>query len=146
MSICFFIGHHDAPESVFPALLAAVERHVAEYAVTEFFVGRYGAFDRMAARAVRTVKEGHPSVTLTLLLPYHPSAYKPERAAEFADYDGTFYPTGLETVPRRYAIVRANRAMTEQCSHLIACLRRPAGNTSAVVEYARRRGVRLTLL
>lgn len=76
---CFFIGHHDAPESIFPSLLAAVEQHITEYAVTDFFVGRYGSFDRMAARAVRTAKVEHPTVKLTLLLPYHPASCKPER-------------------------------------------------------------------
>lgn len=146
MNTCFFIGHHDAPESIYPALLAAVKLHVEEYAVTEFFVGRYGSFDRMAARAVRSAKEGYPTVKLILLLPYHPSIYKPEQAADFANYDDTCYPAGLELVPRRYAIVRANRAMAKQCTHLIAYLRHPAGNTASVVTYARRRGVRCTVL
>ena len=26
MNSCFFIGHHDAPESIYPALLTQVER------------------------------------------------------------------------------------------------------------------------
>lgn len=146
MNTCFFIGHHDAPESIYPALLAAVEQHIVEYGVTEFIVGRYGSFDRMAARAVWLAKGGYPTVKLILLLPYHPSTYKPEQAADFANYDGTCYPAGLELVPRRYAIVRANRAMAEQCTHLIAYLRYPAGNTAAVVKYASRRGVRCTAL
>lgn len=138
---CFFIGHHDAPEHIYPALRAAVERHITEYAVTEFIVGRYGSFDRMAARAVQTAKMEHPAVRLTLLLPYHPSTYKPEQAAGFAAFDSTVYPAGLESVPRRYAIVQANRAMAKQCTHLIAYLHRSAGNTAAVVSHARRRGV-----
>lgn len=50
---CFFMGHHDAPERIYPTLLAVVERHVAEYGVAEFIVGRYGSFDRMATRAVK---------------------------------------------------------------------------------------------
>ena len=140
---CFFIGHHDAPECIFPTLLAVVERHITEYGVTEFLVGCYGSFDRMAAQAVRTVKAKHPAVRLTLLLPYHPSAYKPEQAEGFSNFDSTYYPTGLESVPRRYAIVRANRAAAEQCTHLIAYLRHPAGNTAAIVNHARRAHVTL---
>lgn len=146
MSTCFFIGHHDTPESIYPSLLAEVERHAAEYGVTEFIVGRYGSFDRMAARAVRSVKERCHGVTLTLLLPYHPSAYKPEQTADFANYDGTWYPAGLESVPRRYAIARANRSAAERCTHLIAYLRHSAGNTASVVNHARRQGVRCTLV
>ncbi len=55
--ICCFIGHRDAPDSIAPALSAAVERHIVDYGVTDFSVGNYGAFDRMAARTVTTAKE-----------------------------------------------------------------------------------------
>ena len=46
---CFFIGHRDANVNIYPSLLSEVERHVTEYGVTDFFVGHYGSFDRMAA-------------------------------------------------------------------------------------------------
>ena len=52
MATCFFIGHHDAPASVRPFLDAAVERHINEFGVTSFTVGRYGNFDRMASEDV----------------------------------------------------------------------------------------------
>ena len=42
---CFFAGHSDAPESVYPALAEAVERHITGYGVAEFRVGNYGGFD-----------------------------------------------------------------------------------------------------
>lgn len=38
-STCFFIGHHNAPQSVSPLLDEAVERHITEYGVTRFIVG-----------------------------------------------------------------------------------------------------------
>ena len=46
---CFFIGHREASEEIYPALYAAVEQHIVEYGVTEFIVGHYGGFDRLAA-------------------------------------------------------------------------------------------------
>jgi len=57
---CFFIGHRDANAEIYPNLLAEVERHVTEYCVTDFFVGHYGSFDRMAAQAVKEVKKVNP--------------------------------------------------------------------------------------
>ena len=66
MTTCFFIGHRDAPEEVRPLLAEAIERHIAEYGVKEFVVGHYGAFDRMAAHAVRNAKERHPDIRLAL--------------------------------------------------------------------------------
>ncbi len=72
---CFFIGHRNAPETMRPLLVAAVERHIAEYGVSEFVAGHYGRFDYMAAGAVQRAKERHPEVTLALLLPYYPFDY-----------------------------------------------------------------------
>lgn len=56
---CFLIGHHDAPESIYPALQREIERHITELGVTEFIVGHYGNFDRMAARALVAAKQIH---------------------------------------------------------------------------------------
>ena len=70
---CFFIGHREASEEIYPSLYAAVETHIIRYGVTEFIVGRYGCFDGLAAKAVKTAKQNHPEVELTLLLPYHPA-------------------------------------------------------------------------
>ncbi len=102
---CFFIGHREAPDSLFPILSAEVERHITEYGVTDFVMGRYGRFDSMAAHAVMVAKKRRPEVTLTLLLPYH-SYDRPVPTPP--GFDGTFYPPGMETVPKRAAIVRAN--------------------------------------
>ena len=57
MKTCFFIGHRETPDTVLPALMAEVERHIVEYGVTDFVVGRYGNFDMMAARAVLAAKK-----------------------------------------------------------------------------------------
>ena len=72
MAICFFIGHRDTPDAVLPALAAEVERHIREYGVVDFVAGHYGRFDALAAKAVMDAKKRHPTVTLTILLPYPP--------------------------------------------------------------------------
>ena len=113
---CFFIGHRETPEEIYPVLCAAVEEHIVRYGVTEFIVGRYGCFDGLAAKAVKTAKQTHPEVELTLLLPYHPA----ERPIPVPDgFDSTYYPPGMENVPRKVAIVRANRYMVD---HMISSL------------------------
>lgn len=70
---CFFIGHREASTEILPALESAIEQHISEYGVTEFIVGGYGGFDRLAASAVIRAKRQHPQITLVLLLPYHPA-------------------------------------------------------------------------
>ena len=132
---CFFIGHHDAPESMRPVLDEAVERHIVDYNVTCFTVGRYGNFDCMTAGAVKTAKKRYSEVTLSLLLPYHPY----DQPIEVPDgFDNTFYPPGMETVPKRVAILRANQYMIQNCDYLIA-YDMGYGNTGNIMEAARRR-------
>ena len=142
--ICFFSGHRDSPASLYPALLKAVEQHATEYGVTEVLVGNYGAFDHMAARAVAEVKQAHPTVTLTLtlLLPYHPAERKIILPNET---DGTLYPPDMENVPRKLAILRANHYAVEHADYLIAYVRRPASNTRELLEYAHRKNSRVNI-
>ena len=55
-------------------------------------------------------------------------------------FDGTFYPPGMESVPRKVAIVRANRYVVDHVDYLIAYAWHPASNARELVEYAKRRG------
>ena len=143
MQTCFFIGHREAPEDIYPALHDAVLRYIEVYGVTDYVVGHYGRFDALAVCAVRAAKRIHPDVRLSLLLPYHPAERKVWRPEQ---YDSLFYPPDQETVPRRVAIVRANRYMVDHCAYLIAYAWHPASNARDLVEYAMRRGVGVTNL
>ena len=137
---CFFIGHHDAPPAIRELLDVAVEHHITEYGVTRFIVGHYGAFDSMAAAAVTSAKMKYEGVELLLLLPYHPTErpIQPEKG-----FDATFYPEGMEKVPRRYAIPRANEYVIRHiCDYLIAYDRFLATKTHDFVEIARKRAAK----
>ena len=138
---CFFIGHREAGAEIYAELRAAVERHIVEFGVTEFLVGHYGGFDRLAARAVIEAKKTHPEVMLILLLPYHPA----ECAIEAPEgFDGTYYPPDMEYVPHRAAIVRANRYVVGHADCLIAYAWHPGSNARNLVDYARTQSVRIT--
>lgn len=139
---CFFIGHREASEEIYPALHAAVEQHILDYGVTEFIVGHYGGFDHLAASAVKEAKRFYPEVRLTLLLPYHPA----EQPIPTPDgFNGTFYPPGMESVPRKAAIIRANRYVVDHVDYLIAYAWHPASNARELVEYARKKRRNLCL-
>lgn len=127
--------HREVPDTLLDKLSAEVEHHITEYGVTDFVVGWYGRFDGMAARCVRAAKKRHPEVTLTLLLPYHPYD-RPTPTSP--DFDGMFYPPGMETVPKRAAIVPANRYMVENSDYLIAYVWHSIGNAWDLVEYAKK--------
>ena len=136
MKSCFFIGHREASLDILPALTEAVVRHISEYGVREFIVGNYGGFDHIAAKVVIAAKEKYSDITLSMLIPYHPS----ERPMELPQgFDNTFYPPDMENVPHKLAIVRANRYMVDHADYLIAYAWHPASNARDLVEYAKKR-------
>ena len=133
---CFFIGHREAPEDIAANLASEIRRHITELGVTEFVVGHYGRFDSMAGQAVIAAKREFPYIRLLLLIPYHPA----EAPVDLPEgYDGTYYPPGMESVPRRFAIVRANRYMVDHTDYQIAYAWHPASNARELVEYAETR-------
>lgn len=134
MKTCFLFGHRDTPQDLQPAIEKAIERHYLHCGVRQFYVGGYGGFDRMAGAAVKAVKKKYGDISLYLLLPYHP-AERPVEAPE--GFDGTYYPP-LQKVPRRYAIVRANRHMIETADTVI-CYVMHIGNTRNLLDYAEKR-------
>lgn len=142
---CFFIGSRHTPSSIRGQLLQAVEKHIVEYGVTTFTVGHYGAFDSLVAGVLLEAKKQYSDIKLYQLAPY---ALNQKREAP-EGFDGTFYPEGLELVPKRYAIVQANRHMIQNSDYLIAYAH-GVGNSRNFVEYAQGREkkglIKVTLL
>ena len=129
---CFFIGHRDAPQSVFPYLQEAVERCITERGITEFLVGGYGRFDAMAADAVRLIQGKYRNVKLTRLLAY----YSPHsKIPGIERFDDSVYPDGLENTPKRAAIIKANRYAVDNSQYVIAFVYH-FGNSRDLLEYA----------
>ena len=143
---CFFIGNRYALNSIEEQLAKVIEQHITEYGVSVFTVGRYGNFDSLVQRVLRKAKKRHTDIKLYLLAPY---AFN-QKIEIPNDFDGTIFPEGIEAVPKPYAIVYANRYMTERSGYLISYCHNIAGNTQKIVEYAKRlekRGlIKVTLL
>ena len=136
---CFFIGHREADERLLPDLLRCVERLINEEGVAFFYVGNHGGFDRVAATAVKKVREKYTGITLMMVLSYHPGEHAVELPPGF---DGLYYPTGLEKVPKRFAIVRANKLMVDSCEWLVAYVHHGASNSRNLLEYAEKRSMK----
>ena len=136
MKSCFFIGHREADERLLPVLQSLIQQLIEEEGVTEFYVGGYGGFDRIAGAAVKQLKAEYPHISLRIMIPYHPA----ERPVEAPNgYDGTYYPNGLEGVPKRFRIAKANRIMIDTSDWLIAYVCHGASNSRKLLEYAERK-------
>lgn len=142
---CFFIGNRYTPSDITEQLAKVIEQHITEYGVTTFTVGHYGNFDGIVKGVLREAKKCHEDIKLYLLAPYALN----QKMETPKDFDGMFYPEGLENVPLRYAIVQANRYMIQNSDYLIA-YRLGVGNSYKLIEYALRREkkklIKVTLL
>ncbi len=134
MKSCFMFGHTDCPDSMLPAIEETIEQFYQKFEIRIFYVGNRRRFDSLAATAVKRVKRKYPDISLRLVLACHPGA-RPVSLSE--GFDGSYYPP-LEGIPRRYAIVRANRHMVCVADSLICCVCH-GGNTRNLLEYARNR-------
>lgn len=127
---CFLFGHQDTPWELQNLLAQSVEIHYQKFCTRIFIVGSYGQFDRMAAAVLRNAKKQHPDITLLLLTPYHPY----DRQIELPDgFDGSYYPSGMESVPKKFCIVKANEAAAQSC-HSAICYVRHWGNARKLLE------------
>ena len=73
---------------------------------------------------------------LTLLLSYHPAERPIQHPMDLTEHS---IHQGWESVPRKIAIVRANRYVVDHVDYLIAYAWHPASNARELVEYAKRR-------
>ena len=109
-----FCGHSKINQTDgFSKWLDMILPSLIEGGATTFYLGGYGAFDGLAAAAVRRQKETYPHIELILVLAYL------NRDIDASRYDSTTYPP-LETVPPRYAIVKRNEWMVCESSVVIS--------------------------
>ena len=138
---CFFIGHASTSDEILPVLRSAIETEIVSNGINEFYVGYHGRFDALVTRALREAKQRHPQIRCYLVTAYHPGVTKLEIPPEF---NGIYYPFE-RSVPARYALPKANRAMIDQCTTLIAAVYSP-GRSRDVLEYAQRKSIRIVNL
>ena len=132
-----FCGHSTVSNAaaVAAALKSVIEELIAEGA-TEFYLGGYGEFDSLAARAVRDAKATHPDIRSTLVIPYMDREFNPSL------YDGSVYPP-LESVPRRFAISKRNEWMIEQADVVVSGVTHDWGGAATTLKYATRKRKRI---
>lgn len=132
--VCFLFGHATTPYEILPAIVEAAERQYNEHKIRTFVVGNRGDFDGYATTAIKHLKKKYDDISLLLLLAYHPA----ERLVTLTEgFDNSYYPP-LENVPRRYAIIRANKYMVDSADSII-CYVNHVGNTRKLLEHAQRR-------
>ena len=135
--IVTFCGQREVfdPETVGAWLNKTVEELIREGADC-FYLGGYGQFDALAAAAVRKQKERYLKIRSVLVLPYL------DRKYDVSDYDETVYPP-IESVPKRYAVLRRNEYMIDRSDVVIAFVTHSFGGAYKTLCYAKRKQKRI---
>lgn len=125
-----FCGHRDiVPSEELVCSLRETVIQLVKEGADEFLLGGYGAFDRMAAHVVGELKRTYPQLQLCLILAYL------DQKINSTEYDTTIFPP-LESIPKKYAIIRRNRWMVENSDVVIACVNHGWGGAAATLSYA----------
>ena len=140
MKMIFLFGHRSCPNQAWRGIYGAAEYFIKEFQGEEicFVVGHRGDFDTLATRAISIVKGCHPEVKLLQLIAYY-NPVRPHYTIE--EIDATYYPLGLETVPKPYAIVKANQYVVSNCDAVICYVNREGSNTYKLLRKAQRRNI-----
>ena len=104
----------------------------------EFYLGRNGEFDLLAASALKRAQKSsdRENSTLILVLPYH---VKDEAYYE-SYYDSICYPNAPK-VHYRAAITKRNEFMIDHADLLVSFVDTPSGGAYTAMRYAEKRGV-----
>ena len=97
----------------------------------EILLGGYGNFDKFALNCAQKLKNKHPNLSITKVVPYLNT-----KAIE--GYDLVLYPS-LENVPRKYAIIHRNQKMIEESDIIIAYIDHSFGGAYEAIKYAKRK-------
>lgn len=110
---------------------------IKQYPNAKFYLGGYGCFDSLIFSILRTLKKDFPNIELVFISPYLDSSYSKLLIANEI-YDSTIYPP-LETVPKKFAILKRNEWMVDSCDLLIAYVKYSWGGARKTLDYAIRK-------
>ena len=103
----------------------------------KFYLGGYGDFDSLCLRTLRELKTDLPNIELLFITPYLDKNYSKLELAKYY-YDDIIFPP-IESVPRKFAILKRNEWMVDSANLVIAYVKYSWGGAAKTLEYAKRK-------
>lgn len=126
MHVAFF-GHRDTGEEILPLLEKTVRFLIEKEKADVFYVGTQGAFDRMVEGLLHRLSCEYPHIEAIAVL-----AYPPQTGKEGALLVQTLLPAEAVVGPPRFAILRRNKWMLENCDAVVCYVRHSFGGAAAM--------------
>ena len=149
---CFFTGHRQIPSLVRPRLIKDLETTLKVFidgGITEFIAGGALGFDTLAAEMVLALRDKHPAVSLSLILPCRDQDkfWTPAQKRTYARIlEAADSKTFLFDQYVNGCMQMRNRAMADRSQACIAYYNGRKGGTAYTVRYAREKGVRIVFV
>lgn len=137
--VCSLFGNSDASNSIKPLVYDAIINLIKNEKVDTFLIGNNGNFDRITKAILTELYDTYPHIKITVCLAYLPTN-------QDADLTFTVYPEGLESVPKRFAIIRRNQWMIEQSQFVVIYMKHTCSNTAKIAEIAETKNKRMIYL
>lgn len=139
--ICCFAGHGKltCKDDINNELFYTCHELIFDYGVREFWVGKYGNFDSLAANTVRLLKELFPDVKLVLVIPYLTKSIEEYKEEYYRSYDSIIMADIPYGTPKQYQILKCNEFMVNNSNYLIAYVNYSFGGAAKTLAYAKRK-------
>ena len=137
--IITFCGHSDFlfSDDVKQQLKNILVSEIRKNPTCKFYLGGYGDFDSLCLRTLRQLKKEFQDIELIFITPYIDKNYSKLEFAKY-HYDDVIFPP-LESVPRKFAILKRNEWMVEEADLVIAYVMYSWGGAAKTLEYAKRK-------
>ena len=103
----------------------------------KFYLGGYGDFDSLCLRTLRELKKDFPEIELLFITPYLDKNYSKLEFSKYY-YDDVIFPP-IESVPRKFAILKRNEWMMTNSDLIIAYVNHGCGGAYKTLQFAKRK-------
>lgn len=148
-TVCCFSGHRIIERSKIIPLSESLENTILKLiseGITHFVAGGALGFDTLCAKTVLYLKEKHPEISLTLVLPCR------DQAKYWSDSQKALYENikkqsdNIIYISQSYVdgcMQARNRALVDASGYLICYLKKNSGGTAYTVNYAKEKGLNI---
>ena len=140
--IITFIGHSSIYNGgdLYDKIKNAIIKSTSIDEHTTFYCGTYGDFDNLCASVCRSLKKERSNVEIIFVTPYlTESQHKKTNAFIKSNlYDSIIYPP-LESIPKKFAIIKRNEWMVEKSDLIIAYVNLSYGGAYKALAYAKKK-------
>lgn len=127
--ICTFFGHRDCSESIIPELYKKIEELIVNEKYRVFYIGNHGNYDRYVSNVLALLKNEY-KIKVYIVLAYLPTNENNNFKHE------TILPDGIETVPKKFAIIYRNKWMVDRSDTVLTYVQNNFGGAAQFKEYA----------